>query len=92
MKGLGALQRHQLPHPPCKNPGSATANTGCKSTPLVLIGWQRGHDQFLGGGGGGGDDVNNILAYSPNLSSLPVSASAQPGVMSVGAGFSSWWW
>ena len=26
MKGLGALQRHQLPHPPCKNPGSATAN------------------------------------------------------------------
>ena len=29
MKGLGALQRHQLPHPPCKNPGSAT---GTKST------------------------------------------------------------
>ena len=27
MKGLGALQRHQLPHPPCKNPGSATAHT-----------------------------------------------------------------
>jgi len=25
MKGLGALQRHQLLHPPCKNPGSATA-------------------------------------------------------------------
>jgi len=25
IKGLGALQRHQLPHPPCKNPGSATA-------------------------------------------------------------------
>jgi len=25
MKGLGALQTHQLPHPPCKNPGSATA-------------------------------------------------------------------
>ena len=24
MKGLGALQRHQLPHPTCKNPGSAT--------------------------------------------------------------------
>ena len=24
MKGLGALQRHQLPHPPCRNPGSAT--------------------------------------------------------------------
>ena len=24
MKGLGALQRHQLPHHPCKNPGSAT--------------------------------------------------------------------
>jgi len=24
MKGLGALQRHQLPHPPYKNPGSAT--------------------------------------------------------------------
>jgi len=24
MKGLGALQRHQLPPPPCKNPGSAT--------------------------------------------------------------------
>ena len=24
MKGLGALQRHQLPHPACKNPGSAT--------------------------------------------------------------------
>jgi len=24
MKGLGALQRNQLPHPPCKNPGSAT--------------------------------------------------------------------
>jgi len=24
IKGLGALQRHQLPHPPCKNPGSAT--------------------------------------------------------------------
>ena len=27
MKGLGALQRHQLPPPPCKNPGSATAFT-----------------------------------------------------------------
>ena len=27
MKGLGALQRHQLPHPPCKNRGSATALT-----------------------------------------------------------------
>jgi len=26
MKGLGALQKHQLPHPPCKNPGSATGN------------------------------------------------------------------
>ena len=26
MKGLGALQRHQLPHPPCKNPGSATGH------------------------------------------------------------------
>ena len=26
MKGLGALQRHQLPHPPCKNPGSATVD------------------------------------------------------------------
>ena len=26
MKGLGALQRHQLPHPPCKNPGSATVS------------------------------------------------------------------
>jgi len=26
MKGLGALQRHQLPHPPCKNPGSATGS------------------------------------------------------------------
>jgi len=39
---------------------------------------------FLGGGGGG-DDVNNILAYSPDLSSLPVSASAQPGVMSAPA-------
>ena len=25
MKGLGALQRHQMPHPPCKNPKSATA-------------------------------------------------------------------
>ena len=25
MKGLRALQRHQLPHPPCKNPASATA-------------------------------------------------------------------
>ena len=24
MKGLGALQKHQLPHLPCKNPGSAT--------------------------------------------------------------------
>ena len=24
INGLGALQRHQLPHPPCKNPGSAT--------------------------------------------------------------------
>jgi len=24
MKGLEVLQRHQLPHPPCKNPGSAT--------------------------------------------------------------------
>ena len=24
MRGLGALQRHQLPHLPCKNPGSAT--------------------------------------------------------------------
>ena len=29
MNGLGALQRHQLPHPPCKNPGSATASTHC---------------------------------------------------------------
>ena len=28
MKGLGALQRHQLPHPPCKNPGSATVTAG----------------------------------------------------------------
>jgi len=27
MKGLGALQTHQLPHPPCKNPGSATVRT-----------------------------------------------------------------
>ena len=27
MKGLGALQRHQLPHPPCKNPESATGVT-----------------------------------------------------------------
>jgi len=26
MKGLGALQRHQLPQPPCKNPGSATGS------------------------------------------------------------------
>ena len=25
MKGIGAFQRHQLPHPPCKNPASATA-------------------------------------------------------------------
>ena len=25
IKGLGALQRHQLPHPSCKNSGSATA-------------------------------------------------------------------
>jgi len=24
MKGIGALQRHQLPQPPCKNPASAT--------------------------------------------------------------------
>ena len=24
MKGIGAFQRHQLPHPPCKNPASAT--------------------------------------------------------------------
>ena len=24
IKELGALQRQQLPHPPCKNPGSAT--------------------------------------------------------------------
>jgi len=29
MKGLGALQGHQLPHPPCKNPGSATVNLCC---------------------------------------------------------------
>ena len=29
MKGLGALQGHQLPHPPCKNPGSATVNLSC---------------------------------------------------------------
>ena len=29
MKGLGALQRHQLPHPPCKNPGSATDSIVC---------------------------------------------------------------
>ena len=25
MKGIGAFQRHQLSHPPCKNPASATA-------------------------------------------------------------------
>ena len=31
MKGLGALQRHPLPHPPCKNPGSATAHAVCLS-------------------------------------------------------------
>ena len=24
MKGIGAFQRHQLPHTPCKNPASAT--------------------------------------------------------------------
>jgi len=24
VKGIGAFQRHQLPHPPCKNPASAT--------------------------------------------------------------------
>ena len=29
MNGLGALQRHQLPHPPCKNPGSATVVFTC---------------------------------------------------------------
>ena len=29
MKGLGALQTHQLPHPPCKNPGSATGPSDC---------------------------------------------------------------
>ena len=33
MKGFGALQRHQLPHPPCKNPGSAT---GLESTYPIL--------------------------------------------------------
>jgi len=31
MKGLGALQRQPLPHPPCKNPGPATARTVCLS-------------------------------------------------------------
>jgi len=28
MKGIGAFQRHQLPHPPCKNPASATGSIG----------------------------------------------------------------
>ena len=36
MKGLGALQRHQLPHPPCKNPGSATAGEPCRDERLVV--------------------------------------------------------
>ena len=31
MKGLRALQRHPLPHPPCKNPGYATARAVCLS-------------------------------------------------------------
>jgi len=39
MKGLGALQRHQLPHPPYKNPGSATdGGTGGRAPPPVVRG------------------------------------------------------
>ena len=34
MKVLGALQRHQLPHPPCKNPGSATVQERVYQTPI----------------------------------------------------------
>ena len=34
MKGLGAPQRHQLPHPPCKNPGSATGIPAQRRSPV----------------------------------------------------------
>ena len=37
MKGLGALQRHQLPHPPCKNPGSATVVRHIISDPEIPL-------------------------------------------------------
>jgi len=42
MKGLGALQRHLLPHPPCKNPGSATGAESIKikvyhSTDIITL-------------------------------------------------------
>jgi len=40
MKELGALQRHQLAHPPCKNPGSATAHvwaTRNRQTPRFVV-------------------------------------------------------
>ena len=42
MKGLGALQRHQLPHPPCKNPGSATV--GVNSLPKTVTRQRRDCD------------------------------------------------
>ena len=44
MKGLGALQRHQLPHPPCKNPGSAPARNSSFLMPKIF----RGHQMQVG--------------------------------------------
>jgi len=41
MKGIGAFQRHQLPHPPCKNPASATdrfvSASHCRCIPFVSV-------------------------------------------------------
>ena len=37
MKGIGAFQRHQLPHPPCKNPASATGSRSGVATLRTAI-------------------------------------------------------
>jgi len=36
MRGLGALQRHQRPHLPCKNPGCATERAHCGGVPVIF--------------------------------------------------------
>ena len=51
MKGLGALQRHQLPHPPCKNPGSATGGSGIGADTMGHRGARAPTFDFRGHGG-----------------------------------------